>query len=100
MFEINNRIITDCDNDKGNIVHKFSVIDVKTGIGKLKNDRYDPVFDIMSDNFKYGTDLLYERIQSLFNVMLLHGISIRKINSSYITSIIKDKSKPAYDSNN
>ena len=51
-------------------------------------------------NIKCGTDLLYERLESLFNVMLFHKISTSKINSSYMTSIIKDKRNPAYDSNN
>ena len=80
-------------------MHKISLIDVKTEIGKLKKHKYDPVSDIMSNNFRCGTDLLYERTESLFNVMLFHRISTSKINSSYITSIIKIKRKPSYDSN-
>ena len=52
ICEINSRIKTDCCNDKCNILHKTSEIDVKTGIGKLKNHIYDPVFDIMFNKFK------------------------------------------------
>ena len=68
---INSRIKTGCCNDKCNIVYKISVIEVKTGIGKLKNHKYDPVLILCLITLNLAQ---YERMESLFNVILFHGI--------------------------
>ena len=49
--------------------------DVRRYIKKLKFGKSDGNAGLFSDNFKYGTDKLFEYLVYLFNMMIIHGIS-------------------------
>ena len=100
LVELNDKIKNICCKNVCNIDHEVKLSDIKIAVLGLINNKYDPIFEISSNNIKCSSDVLLNRLCQLFNAILLHGVSSSKINRSYITSLIKDKRKPSYDSNN
>ena len=49
--------------------------DVRRYVKNLKVGKSDGNAGLFSDNFKYGTDKLYEYLVHLFNMMIIHGVS-------------------------
>ena len=62
---------------------------------QLRKNKYDPIYEISSNNFKNGTDILNFVLSRILNSILIHGCSNDKINKSKIISIIKNTSDPA-----
>ena len=66
----------------------------------LKNNTYDFIFDISSNNIKKGSDELFRKFAFVFQLMISHDFSNKKLDISIIKSIPKDKRKSLSCSNN
>ena len=90
-----------CEKSRCNLLtHNISQEDVQKTIKELKKNKYEPIYEISSNNFKNGTDNLNFVLSRIFNSILIHGCSNDKINKSKIISIIKNKRKSASNSDN
>ena len=80
--------------------HNIKTVEVIKATSCLKNNRFDPIFDISSNNVINGSFKLFSMLSDIFNAMLIHGCSNEILNSSIIKPIVKDKRKSKNISNN
>ena len=66
----------------------------------LKPDKTDYIFNLSSNHFLNGTDLLYSLLSILFDAFLTHGFTTFEFNSSLIIPLPKNNKKSLSSSNN
>jgi hypothetical protein len=74
--------LNDCNVQKCNI---------KNAIRKIKSNKSDGVFELVSDNLKYADDDLYDHLAILFRSCLIHGFVPIALLMSTIIPIPKDR---------
>ena len=80
IVKLNQKISNECCFDKYDSSHYIDNKDVIMAVNSLKSNKYEPIYDMSSNCFKYGTNLLFYKISVLFNLMLIHGVSTSKFN--------------------
>ena len=97
---LNEKIDTKCSLNKCGFNHEISFELVRNSVNKLKSGKLDPIYEIYSDNVKFGSDLLLEKLTVLCKLILSHGGSSSKINSGIMKPIVKNKNKSLASSDN
>ena len=92
--------INNCSNGICKHSHNINEKSVINAIEKLKTSKNDYVYGLSSDYFINGNKKLYKILSILFNLMLSHGITNLKFNSSIIKPFPKDTKKSISYSNN
>ena len=98
--KVNSKITDICLNNKCNYSHSIDNDLVKKCVKSMKSGKIDPIYNISSDCLKNGPDILYIILAQIFNLMISHGTSCHKFNSSIIVPIIKNKRKSSNISSN
>jgi hypothetical protein len=83
--------INDCHVRRCDIIH---------AVRKIKSDKADGVFDLVSDNLKYAPDELNDHLSRLYSSCLLHGFIPITLLLSTIIPIPKDRLGDLTTSNN
>ena len=89
-----------CQSNNCNYTHKFSGDDIVRSLKNLKSDKVDYIYGVSSNHFINSTPLLIDRLTILFNLILTHGITHKKLNSSIIVPVRKSNSLSPNDSGN
>ena len=89
-----------CQSKNCNYKHNFSRDDIVKSLNNLKSDKVDYIYGVSSNHFLNSTPLLIDRLTVLFNLILTHGITHKKLNSSIIVPIRKSNSISPNDSGN
>ena len=92
--------IDECKNEKCKFNHKITEANVKEAVKNLKPDKNDYIFNLSSNHFLDGTDLLYSLLSFLFNAFLTHGFTTFEFNSSIILPLPKSNKKSLNSSSN
>ena len=80
--------------------HSVTVDQIIYAVDKLKAGKADSCDDLLSDNFKNDTNMLYVYILFLFSIMLSHGTSLSGLLLSTMIPIPQNRRGNKSDSNN
>ena len=78
--------------------HSISITDVIKAVNHLKSDKYNDDGILMSNNFLYGTHLLFPCIAQLFSAVLCYGFAPRLFLRSTMIPIPKEERSSASNS--
>ena len=88
------------DNDESLNDSTVSIDDIRDAIRNIKKGKSDGVYDFMSDNFVYGTDVLFDHLSKLMSLCISHGYVPSCLLLSTIIPIPKDRLGDLTSSNN
>ena len=101
LKDLLDEVSTKCCSSDLELVNKVNSALIKRIVKeKLKCSKTDPEFDITTDALKNSPEMLFNRIASLLQSMLVHGHVCLELLICAILPLIKDKNGRDDDSNN
>ena len=73
---------------------------IKEAVSRIRNNKFDPVFDFTSNCLKNAPSILFDQLSSLFRYYLIHGHISELLMTSTLIPIPKDKLGDACSSEN
>ena len=97
---LNDLISSKCETNNCSYSHDVDLEQVNRAVKKLKCNKTDPVYGLSSCSILNGTNLLFNALAKIFNILFRHGLSNVNFNKSILIPIPKDKRKSICDSSN